>query len=335
MRFLDEATITVQSGNGGRGCLSFRREKFIPRGGPDGGDGGDGGAVIIKTSARKRTLYDFRFKQLFKAANGSPGQGRLKAGKKGADLIIEVPPGTLVRDAATGGLLQDLTVVGEETVILPGGRGGRGNARFKSSTNRAPRHYQPGEAGSRLTLKLELKLLADVGIIGLPNAGKSTLIRCLTAAKPKTAPYPFTTLVPNLGVVYPSWGEPLIIADIPGLISGAHQGAGLGTRFLRHIERTRLLVHLIDVCALDPQAPLHNLTTVNQELSRYSQDLAKKPQIVVLNKLDLPNAEKRASLFRDAYRGDGPLLISAQTRMGLDQLLSQIVQQVEKLNASQ
>ncbi|MGD1972142.1 MAG: GTPase ObgE, partial [Desulfobacterales bacterium] len=228
MKFIDEAMITVQSGDGGRGCVSLRREKYVPRGGPDGGDGGKGGDVILKSSLHRRTLYPFQFKRQFKAEKGAHGQGKQKTGRNGSDLIIEIPPGTLVKDTATGEVIKDFTTTGESFTVVKGGRGGLGNARFKTSTNRTPRYAQPGEAGQTRQLKLELKLLADVGIIGLPNAGKSTLISVISSASPKIANYPFTTLTPTLGVVETEWGDPFVVADIPGLIEGAHEGAGLG-----------------------------------------------------------------------------------------------------------
>ncbi|MCJ7540100.1 MAG: GTPase ObgE [Desulfobacterales bacterium] len=326
MKFIDEAMITVQSGDGGKGCLSFRREKFIPRGGPDGGDGGKGGDIILSTTSRKRTLYQFRFQRHFKAKNGAHGQGKKKTGKNGLNLTIELPPGTLVIDADTGHLIKDLVDTGETFVILNGGRGGQGNTRFKTSTHRTPRFAQPGEPGETRTLKLELKLLADVGIIGLPNAGKSTLIAAISAARPKIANYPFTTLTPSLGVVQTDWAEPFVVADIPGLIKGAHQGTGLGIKFLRHIERTRILVHLIDVSSIDPDDPLREYHTINQELVMYDEKLVQKPQIVVLNKLDLPGVRKAAEIFQSALKDKKVFLISALTGQGLEQLKSQIVQ---------
>ncbi|MCP4687815.1 MAG: GTPase ObgE, partial [Desulfobacterales bacterium] len=273
MRFIDEAMITVASGNGGRGCVSFRRERFAPRGGPDGGDGGKGGDVIFKVSAGKRTLQQFRFKKHLKAENGRPGQGKKKTGRRGEDLVLNVPAGTVVSNAETGEVIKDFTTPGESFVLARGGMGGRGNTRFKTSTNRAPRFAQPGTPGETLSIKLDLKLLADVGIIGLPNAGKSTLITAMSSARPKTADYPFTTLTPNLGVVETGWGEPFMAADIPGLIEGAHKGAGLGIRFLRHIERTRILVHLIDAGNIRPDAPLDDFETINRELASYSDAL--------------------------------------------------------------
>jgi GTP-binding protein len=326
VKFIDEAMITVQSGDGGKGCLSFRREKFIPRGGPDGGDGGKGGDIILSTTSRKRTLYQFRYQRHFKAKNGAHGQGKQKTGKKGRSLTIELPPGTLVIDADTGHLIKDLVDTGETIVILKGGRGGQGNTRFKTSTHRTPRFAQPGEPGETRTLKLELKLLADVGIIGLPNAGKSTLIAAISSARPKIANYPFTTLTPSLGVVQTDWAEPFVVADIPGLIKGAHQGTGLGIKFLRHIERTRILVHLIDVSSIDPDDPLQEYQTINQELVMYDEKLVQKPQIVVLNKLDLPGVRKAAEIFQSAVKDKKVAFISALTGQGLEQLKSQIVQ---------
>jgi GTP-binding protein len=325
VKFIDEAIITVQSGDGGSGCVSFRREKFIPRGGPDGGDGGKGGDVVLKTTLRKRTLQHFQFKRQFKAINGAGGQGKQKTGKTGQDLIIEIPPGTLVSDAETEQILKDLTKPGEAFIAAKGGRGGQGNRRFKSSTNRSPRFSQPGEPGETLTLKLDLKLLADVGIIGLPNAGKSTLISSISSANPKIGNYPFTTLSPNLGVVQTPWGEPFVVADIPGLIEGAHKGAGLGIKFLRHIERTRILVHLIDVLSIDLENPLKVYNTINKELAMYSKGLAEKPQIVVVNKLDLPGADEAANIFKSAAKDKKILLISAINQAGIEELKSQIV----------
>jgi GTP-binding protein len=329
VKFIDEATITVQSGNGGRGCVSFRREKYIPRGGPDGGDGGKGGDIALRSSAHRRTLLPFRYKHIFKARNGAPGQGKQKTGRDGDDLIIEVPPGTIVRNAETGEVLFDFS--GPEMLFVPakGGRGGRGNLHFKTSTNRAPRYAQPGEAGVALTLTLELKLLADIGLVGLPNAGKSTLISVISAARPKIADYPFTTLVPNLGVVKPPWGEPFVVADIPGLIEGAHQGVGLGTRFLRHIERTRVLVHLIDAARIPEDNPQHPWRVVNKEISTYSAGIARKPQIVVLNKIDLPEAQRGADLLEKALPEVRCMRISAATGEGVDRLVAEMIRTLE------
>jgi GTP-binding protein len=335
VKFFDEAFITVQSGDGGRGCVSFRREKFIPRGGPDGGDGGTGGNVIFVSSSHRRTLYPFRFKRQFKAQNGTPGQGKQKTGKKGDDLIIEIPPGTLIIDEETNEIIKDFTHPEETYIIAEGGRGGQGNTRFKTSTHRAPRFAQPGEPGQFLKLKLELKLLADVGIIGLPNAGKSTLISVISSATPKIADYPFTTLTPTLGVVQAGWGEPFVVADIPGLIEGAHKGVGLGTRFLRHIERTRVLVHLIDVSTIDPQNPLAAYETINRELDNYSPQLTEKPQIVVLNKMDLSNTKAAARAFQAAAKDRDVLQLSAVTRKGVDKLTSMMIKYLEDFNQGQ
>ena len=326
MKFIDEVFITVQSGDGGRGCVSFRREKFVPRGGPDGGDGGKGGDVILKSTSHRRTLYPFRFKRQFKAKNGAPGQGKQKTGKSGPDLIIEIPPGTLVRDADTHELLKDFKRSGEAFVVARGGRGGQGNTRFKTSTNRAPRFAQDGESGQILKLHLELKLLADVGLIGLPNAGKSTLISVISSATPKIADYPFTTLTPNLGVVQPENGESFVVADIPGLIEGAHQGAGLGIRFLRHIERTRILIHLVDAAAIDVNDPMKAYRAINREIGLYSRELSKRPQVVVLNKLDLPEAQTAAEAFKAAAGDIDVLLISAVTGKGTRALKSRLAE---------
>ena len=329
MKFIDEAIISVQSGDGGNGCVSFRREKHVPRGGPDGGDGGKGGDVILKSTSRRRTLHPFRFKSQFKAPKGAHGQGKQKTGKNGSDLIIEVPPGTLVKDAVTHQILKDFTTSGEEFIIAKGGRGGKGNYHFRSPTHRTPRFAQPGESGQSLQLKLELKLLADVGIIGLPNAGKSTLISVISSAAPKIGSYPFTTLTPNLGVVQTDWGDPFVVADIPGLIEGAHEGAGLGMRFLRHIERTRILVHLIDASSIDAENPLDGYDTINRELDHYDQRLARKPQLAVLNKLDLPGSDENAKIFQKAIslRDDSEVfLISAIKQTGINRLISKLLE---------
>jgi GTPase len=335
VKFIDEVFITVQSGDGGRGCVSFRREKFVPRGGPDGGDGGKGGDVILQSTSHRRTLYPFRFRRQFKARNGAPGQGKNKTGKTAENLIIEIPPGTLVSDAETNDLLKDFTQPGESFLAVEGGRGGQGNARFKTSTNRAPRYAQPGEPGQFFKLKLELKLLADVGIIGLPNAGKSTLISVISSATPKIADYPFTTLDPTLGVVQPDQEEAFVVADIPGLIEGAHQGAGLGIRFLRHIERTRILVHLIDASNIDPQNPLASYETINRELAQYNPLLTEKPQILVLNKMDIPGTEQIAEKFQTAVKDRQVLLISAAARKGIKALKLKLVESLGNHNSQQ
>ncbi|MDM8552086.1 GTPase ObgE [Desulfobacterales bacterium HSG2] len=342
MKFIDEATITVRSGDGGSGCVSFRRDRFVARGGPDGGDGGKGGDVILMTTSRKRTLYHFQFKRQFKAPSGRNGQGKQKTGRDGDELIIEIPPGTVVSDADTGQVLKDFVHPDETYIVAKGGRGGQGNKRFTTSTNRAPRFAQPGEPGEGLTLRLELKLLADVGIIGLPNAGKSTLTRAVSSATPEVGAYPFTTLTPSLGVVQTGWAEPFVVADIPGLIEGAHQGAGLGIRFLRHTERTRMLIHLIDASVIDPDNPLAAYESINKELSLYSEKLAEKPQIVVLNKLDVAEADELAKVFRAALkkhpvfrRNPICLSISAIAREGIEELKSETIQLLDRLNEKQ
>ena len=330
MKFIDEALITVQSGDGGRGCVSLRREKYVPRGGPDGGDGGKGGDVILKSSLRRRSLYPFQFKHQFKAQKGAHGQGKQKTGRNGQDLIIEIPPGTLVKDAVTGEVIKDFNTAGESFTVVKGGQGGLGNARFKTSTNRTPRYAQPGETGQIRQLKLELKLLADVGIIGLPNAGKSTLISVISSASPKIANYPFTTLIPTLGVVETEWGDPFVVADIPGLIEGAHQGAGLGTHFLRHIERTRILIHLIDAGGIDAKYPRRHLKIVNRELSSFNPQLTEKLQIVTLNKMDLPGAREAAEAFVAALDPEPVFLISAKENRGIKRLLSRTIELLDQ-----
>lgn len=335
MKFVDEVLITVQSGGGGRGCVSFRREKYVPRGGPDGGDGGKGGDVVLKSSMRRRTLYPFQFKRHFKAKNGAHGQGKQKTGRNGRDLIIEIPPGTLVKDAATGEVIKDFTAAGDSCAVVRGGRGGRGNARFKTATQRTPRYAQAGEAGQSRQLKLELKLLADAGIIGLPNAGKSTLISVISSASPKIADYPFTTLIPTLGVVDTEWGEPFVVADIPGLIEGAHHGAGLGTQFLRHIERTRILIHLIDAATIDPQHPLDHFATVNREVSSFNPRLTQKPRIVVLNKMDLPGTTAAAEAFAAALDPEPVMMISVLKKQGVRRLISRILELLDRSGRSE
>ena len=335
MKFIDEATITVQSGDGGSGCVSFRREKFIPRGGPDGGDGGKGGDVILKSTSARRTLLPFRYRSQFNAKRGTNGLGKQKTGRGGDDLILEIPPGTIVRNAETGELLKDFNHPDETFVVARGGRGGQGNLRFKSSTHRSPRFAQPGEPGQILTLNLELKLLADVGLIGLPNAGKSTLISVISAAKPKIADYPFTTLVPNLGVVQVGQSEAFVVADIPGLIEGAHQGAGLGDRFLRHIERNRILVHLVDASAIESDDPLRAFKIINAEMVQYSPALAEMPQIVVLNKMDLPGTEAAADQFVEAAADLPVFRISAATGKGVKDLLNSLATRLERLEENE
>jgi GTP-binding protein len=330
VKFVDEAAITIHSGDGGPGCTSFRRERFIERGGPDGGDGGDGGHVILRVDRGKRTLFDFHRQKTHRAQNGSPGMGRQKHGKNGSHCYIDLPPGTLVQDADTLEVIVDLTREGEEHIIAQGGKGGRGNKRFATSTNRAPRYSQPGLPGVERRLKLELKLLADVGIVGLPNAGKSTLIAAMSAARPKIGAYPFTTLTPTLGMVTPPFGEPFAVADIPGLIQGAHQGTGLGIKFLKHIERTGILIHLIDAGAVDPESPLEAYDTINRELHLYSRSLADKDQIVVLNKIDLAGTDHRVASFCRTVPDLEVHTISAATGQGVDKLIKLLASCLQK-----
>lgn len=320
MKFLDEVEIRVEAGKGGAGCVSFRREKFIPLGGPNGGDGGDGGSVYLKACTNLNTLIDFHYHRLYKAAAGENGKGNDCAGKKGDDLILAVPVGTEIFDADTEELIGDLTAPDEMQCVAKGGWHGLGNARFKSSTNRSPRQFTPGYPGETRRLKLSLKLLADVGLVGLPNAGKSSLIRAVSAATPKVADYPFTTLKPHLGVVSLEAGRSFVIADVPGLIAGAAAGAGLGLRFLKHLERTRVLLHVLDICPQDGSDPLTNLALIEDELIKYSPDLAAKPRWFVLNKIDLlPEAEliEKLAVIKTALPVAAPVFkISALQRVG-------------------
>ncbi|MCB1864018.1 MAG: Obg family GTPase CgtA [Chromatiales bacterium] len=287
MKFVDEVTIRVSAGNGGAGCVSFRREKYIPKGGPDGGDGGDGGSVWLEGDAALGTLIDFRYQRSYRAKNGRPGMGKNRTGASGEDLVIRVPAGTEVYDADTAERIGDVVADGQRLLVARGGFHGIGNARYKSSTNRAPRQSSPGSDGEQRMLRLELKLLADVGLLGLPNAGKSSLVRAVSAAQPRVADYPFTTLHPNLGVVRLGPAESFVMADIPGLIEGASEGAGLGTRFLKHLSRTRLLFHLVDIAPLDESADLAaDVRRIAAELERYSPDLAARERWLVFNKID-------------------------------------------------
>jgi GTP-binding protein len=325
MKFVDEATITVEAGKGGNGCLSFRREKFIPKGGPDGGDGGDGGSVWVEADESLNTLIDYRFTRRFKAQNGQSGSGRNCTGSKGEDLILKVPVGTTVVDVDTGEVLADLTRVGQQEKVAQGGFHGLGNTRFKSSVNRAPRQTTKGSEGELRNLRLELKVLADVGLLGLPNAGKSTLIRSISAAKPKVADYPFTTLVPNLGVVRTEAHRSFVVADIPGIIEGAAEGAGLGIRFLKHLARNRVLLHLVDMAPWDETTPAQAAVTAVNELEKFSHTLAQQPRWLVLNKLDLlPEEEQDAACQAviDALSWEGPVYrISALNKLGLESLV--------------
>jgi GTP-binding protein len=324
--FIDEANIFVQAGDGGRGCVSFRREKFVPKGGPDGGDGGKGGDVILQADRNLSTLLDFRYKQRYVAGRGEHGRGSDQKGRDGADCIIRVPLGTVVGTSDAGVQAADLVTPGQCFIAAHGGRGGRGNARFKSATRQAPRYAQPGESGEARWLRLELKLLADVGLIGLPNAGKSTLLSRISAARAKIAPYPFTTLVPQLGIVRLREERSCVVADIPGIIEGAHEGKGLGQQFLRHIERTRLLIHLVDLTSSGGDSPALQFDLVNQELRAYASELAEKPQVVVATKMDVPVAKQAWERFHPAMaaRGRRAIAISAVTGEGIGTLLDEI-----------
>ena len=335
MKFVDEATLKVRAGNGGRGCVSFRREKFVPFGGPDGGDGGLGGSVYLRAVDGINTLADFRIQRIFKAKNGDGGSGNDCTGRGGEDLTIAVPVGTVVQDAETGEELGDLKAAGQVLKVAQGGKGGWGNARFKSSTNRAPRQFGTGLPGEKRTLALELKVIADVGLLGLPNAGKSTLIRAVSAARPKVADYPFTTLHPNLGVVYCGEHRSFVMADIPGLIEGAAEGAGLGIRFLKHLQRTRVLLHLVDMLPPDPEAdPVKDARAIVAELKKFSKDLATKPRWLIINKRDLlpdDEAERRAKDIVRRLRHKGPhYLISAATGRGTRELVEAVMRFLER-----
>ncbi|MCB9849523.1 MAG: GTPase ObgE [Phycisphaerales bacterium] len=321
--FIDEAEIHVRAGKGGDGCLSFRREKFEEFGGPDGGAGGDGGDVILHASPNVETLMDFKGKHHWRAGNGLPGEGSNRTGPSGTELVIDLPVGTMVYDVETGVLLKDLAEVGERCCIARGGTGGRGNRSFATATQQAPREFELGTPGEERQLRLELKLIADVGLVGLPNAGKSTLLSRLTKARPKIAAYPFTTLKPQLGIAELSGGRRVVLADIPGLIEGAHTGAGLGDAFLRHIERTRVIVHVVDVCPVDEGSPVDAYHTIRAELRQHSDTLADKPELVVANKLDLTGGEEAAKELADAL-GKPVVAISAATGKGLDVLSERI-----------
>ena len=323
MAFLDEAFITAVSGDGGKGCVSFRREKFIPKGGPDGGDGGNGGSIIVRASTRLHTLTDYSSRKYLKAEKGQPGRGKNQSGKNGADLIFEVPLGTIIEDLDTGELLGDLIRDNQELVLIPGGKGGKGNQRFATSTNRAPRIAQPGLPGKEKRLKLSLKFLADIGLIGLPNSGKSTLLSRLSMARPRVDSYPFTTIFPNLGVISFDDESSLIIADIPGLIEGASQGRGLGHRFLKHIERTKLLLHVLDITFRPDRDILEDFHTLRDEMNAFSPQFARKPQMVLVNKMDIYCTEHRdLKALQKALEESGveSLPISALTGMGLEEL---------------
>ena len=338
MKFIDEAEIHVKAGDGGVGCVSFRREKFVPKGGPDGGDGGKGGDVVFRANRQLGTLLDFQYKSKYSADRGDHGLGARKTGKSGNDVVIEVPVGTLIKDAGTGELIADLVGDRDEVIIAKGGRGGRGNEWFKTSTNQAPRQFEQGEPGGERELTLELKLLADVGLVGFPNAGKSTLISVVSAARPRIADYPFTTLVPNLGIVGVREGESFVMADIPGLIEGAHDGKGLGYQFLKHIERTRVLAFLIEGISPDP---VKDYLVLLEELRQFHEDLLQKPRIVALTKADLLSKEDAGRLEQLKFprSADRPrtkvksVVISSVDRTGIPSLLNELSSMVRKPEA--
>ncbi len=329
--FIDRVKINVRAGHGGRGCVSFRREAYVPRGGPDGGDGGKGGDIIIRADGQLGTLIDLKYQQNYFAKNGEQGRGKQQSGADADDIVVRVPVGTLMYDAETHGLIIDLDTDGMEFIAAKGGRGGKGNAFFKTATHQAPRFAQPGETGEEQTLFLELKLLANVGLVGLPNAGKSTLISRISAAKPKIADYPFTTLTPVLGVVKPEGRKSFVVADIPGLIENAHKGAGLGFEFLRHVERTSILLHMVDVSGMVPGDPVENFKKINTELELYSKDLMKKYMAVAATKIDAADHEKLEALKRHCSdSGYRCFPISAVTGHGLDPLIGFLADTVEE-----
>lgn len=329
--FIDKAKIYVKAGDGGNGCVSFRREKYVPHGGPDGGDGGKGGDVILRASEDLHTLVDFQYRPHYKAQRGDHGRGANKFGKKGKDLIIKIPLGTVVYDEQTGDVLADLTGQNQELIVAHGGRGGRGNTKFKSSTHRSPRIAEKGAPGDEVTLVLELKLIADAGLIGYPNAGKSTLLSRISSAHPKIADYPFTTLAPQLGVVKVDAYSSFVLADIPGLIDGAHKGVGLGYEFLRHIERTRLLVHVVDIGGYRDKEPLENFHAVCSELKLYSSKLAKKKQVVALNKIDTNHEPQKISGFKKSLKRYKVFPVSAVTGEGVRDLICYIFKVLGKI----
>lgn len=333
--FVDKAIINLKAGKGGNGAVAFRREIYVPAGGPSGGDGGKGGSIIVEVDEGMRTLMDFRYKKHYHAENGEDGKNKNMYGKDAEDLILKVPPGTLIRDEKTGAVIADLVKGGDKKVIARGGKGGKGNIHFKSSTRQAPNFAIAGEYGDELSVVLELKMIADVGLIGFPNVGKSTILSVVTSANPKVADYHFTTLTPNLGVVKTKYGDSFVLADIPGLIEGAHQGVGLGHEFLRHVERTKLLIHVIDVAALEGRDPIEDFNKINEELKLYSPKLADKPQIVAANKTDLPETDENFKALKINLEklGIEVFAISAATNKGLEDLftyVSKMLKEVEE-----
>lgn len=331
--FTDYAKITIKSGNGGNGAATFRREKYVAAGGPDGGDGGIGGSIYFYVNKDMNTLLDFRYKKIFKAENGEDGSGNNCHGKKGEDLYIGVPLGTIIKDSETGKIVADLSSEDQKELVLPGGRGGKGNVHFATATRQAPRFSQDGEKGKEKEVILELKLLADVGLIGFPNVGKSTFLSKVTSAKPKIADYHFTTIIPNLGVVKNIYGDSFVIADIPGIIEGASDGVGLGIQFLRHIERTRLLLHVIDVSGLEGRNPIEDFRTINKELASYSEKLSKRVQIIVANKIDVMQNENSYKELEELAKKENIEIykISAATGEGIDNLMNKVVELLKEL----
>ncbi|WP_066365525.1 GTPase ObgE [Neobacillus fumarioli] len=329
--FVDQVKIYVKGGDGGNGMVAFRREKYVPKGGPAGGDGGKGADVVFKVDEGLRTLMDFRYQRHFKAPRGEHGMSKNQHGKNAKDMIVKVPPGTVVMDAETKEVIADLTEHGQTAVIAKGGRGGRGNTRFATPANPAPEIAENGEPGEERDVILELKLLADVGLVGFPSVGKSTLLSVVSSAKPKIAEYHFTTIVPNLGMVETEDGRSFVMADLPGLIEGAHAGVGLGHQFLRHIERTRVIVHVIDMAAVEGRDPFEDYLTINRELKEYNLRLTERPQIIVANKMDMPEAEENLRKFKEKLEEDYPIFpISAVTRKGLRDLLYAVADKLEE-----
>lgn len=339
MKFVDEAKISVYAGNGGNGCLSFRREKYIPRGGPDGGDGGDGGSIYIEGDDDLNTLIDYRYQPKYRAKNGESGKGKNCTGGKGDDLVLKVPVGTSIHDIETEELLGDITADGQQLLVAQGGFHGLGNTRFKSSVNRAPRQTSPGSDGEHREIKLELKVLADVGLLGLPNAGKSTFIRAVSSARPKVAGYPFTTLVPNLGVVKVQEHRSFVVADIPGLIGGASEGAGLGIRFLKHLTRCRILLHLVDMAPLDGSDPVESMRSITEELEKFSPTLAGREIWLVLNKIDMlpeDEVESRCQNLIDALGWKGRVFsMAAISQQGTQLIAQHLMERLEEIKAAE
>lgn len=330
--FVDQVKVFVKGGDGGNGLVAYRREKYVPMGGPAGGDGGNGGDVVFEVDEGLNTLMDFRYQHHFKAKRGENGMNQKQHGKNSDPLVVSVPPGTTVRDAETNRVIADLTEHNQRAVIASGGRGGRGNARFATARNRAPEIAENGEPGEELDVVVELKLLADVGLVGFPSVGKSTLLSTVTAAKPKVADYHFTTLAPNLGVVESQDNRSFVMADLPGLIEGAHEGVGLGHQFLRHVERTRLLLHVIDMSGIEGRDPYEDYVTINHELSSYDERLKDRPQIIVANKMDLPDAKEHLEMFKEQVGEDVNIYpISTATRQGLDELLFAVADKLDQL----